>query len=99
MRRLVLAALLAACEPQPTPTPDVQSLAQPVFAVLQTHLSRSKLGRSWHRSINDHHRGIAAAIESGDERGAEEQMHDHLVWLRPYYEKAWRAAGRTTVGA
>ena len=21
-------------------------------------------------------------------------MHDHLEWLRPYYEKAWRAAGR-----
>ena len=72
--------------------------AQPVFVVLQTHLSRSKLGRSWHRSINDHHRGIAAAIEGGDEDGAAEQMHDHLVWLRPYYAKAWRAAGRTTIG-
>jgi DNA-binding FadR family transcriptional regulator len=73
--------------------------AQPVFAVLQTHLSRSKLGRSWHRSINEHHRGIAAAIESADEQAAEEQMREHLQWLRPYYEKAWRAAGRTTVGA
>jgi DNA-binding FadR family transcriptional regulator len=72
--------------------------AAPVFAVLQTHLSRAKLGRSWHRSINDHHRAIAAAIEGGDEDGAAEQMHDHLVWLRPYYAKAWRAAGRTTIG-
>jgi DNA-binding GntR family transcriptional regulator len=72
--------------------------AQPVFAVLQTHLSRSRLGRAWHRSINDHHRGIAAAIESTDESGAGEQMLDHLEWLRPYYEKAWRTAGRTTVG-
>jgi DNA-binding FadR family transcriptional regulator len=72
--------------------------AQPVFAVLQTHLSRSRLGRGWHRSINDHHRGIASAIEGGDEAGAGEQMLDHLEWLRPYYEKAWRAAGRTTVG-
>jgi DNA-binding FadR family transcriptional regulator len=68
--------------------------AQPVFAVLQTHLSRSRLGRGWHRSINDHHRAIAAAVEHGDERGAEEQMRDHLEWLRPYYERAWRAAGR-----
>jgi len=72
--------------------------AQPVFAVLQTHLSRSRLGRGWHRSINDHHRGIASAIGVGDEAGAGEQMLDHLEWLRPYYEKAWRAAGRTTVG-
>jgi DNA-binding FadR family transcriptional regulator len=71
--------------------------AQPVFAVLQTHLSRSRLGRTWHRSINDHHRGIAAAIESGDEAAAGEQMLDHLEWLRPHYETAWRAAGRTTV--
>ena len=31
------------------------------------------------------------------EAGAGEQMLDHLEWLRPYYEKAWRAAGRTTV--
>jgi DNA-binding FadR family transcriptional regulator len=72
--------------------------AQPVFAVLQTHLSRSRLGPSWHRSINDHHREIASAIERGDESGAGEQMHYHLRWLRPYYEKAWRAAGRSTVG-
>jgi GntR family transcriptional repressor for pyruvate dehydrogenase complex len=75
----------------------VSIAAQPVFWVLQTHLSRSRLGRAWHRSINDHHRAIAAAIESGDERGAGEQMHEHLVWLRPYYEKAWRSAGRATV--
>ena len=31
--------------------------AQPVFAVLQTHLARSRLGRKFHRAINDHHRG------------------------------------------
>ena len=72
--------------------------AQPVFAVLQTHLSRSRLGRAWHRSINDHHREIAAAIESADESGAGEQMLDHLECLRPYYEQAWRTAGRTTGG-
>jgi DNA-binding FadR family transcriptional regulator len=73
--------------------------AQPVFVVLQTHLSRSRLGREWHRSINEHHRGIASAIEGGDEDGAGELMLDHLEWLRPYYEKAWRKAGRTTIGA
>lgn len=73
--------------------------AQPVFVVLQTHLSRSRLGPAWHRSINDHHRGIAAAIETGDERAAGEQMFEHLEWLRPYYDKAWRAARRADAGA
>ena len=42
--------------------------AQPIFTVLQTHLSRSRLGAAWHTAINEHHRGIAAAIEGGDER-------------------------------
>jgi DNA-binding FadR family transcriptional regulator len=64
--------------------------AEPVFAVLQTRLSRSRLGRKFHRSINDHHREIAAAIESAEERAAGELMYEHLEFLRPYYEQAWR---------
>lgn len=68
--------------------------AQPLFEVLQTHLSRSRLGRRFHRSINEHHRGVADAIEGGDEAGAGDLMHEHLEFLRPYYEQAWRAAGR-----
>ncbi len=64
--------------------------AQPVFAVLQTHLARSRLGRTFHRAINDDHREIAAAIESRDERAAGERMVEHLEFLRPYYEQAWR---------
>jgi DNA-binding FadR family transcriptional regulator len=64
--------------------------AEPVFAVLQTRLSRSRLGQKFHRSINDHHREIAAAIESAEEQAAGELMHDHLAFLRPYYEQAWR---------
>lgn len=64
--------------------------AQPVFAVLQTHLARSRLGRTFHRAINDDHREIAAAIESGEERVAGECMYEHLEFLRPYYEQAWR---------
>jgi DNA-binding FadR family transcriptional regulator len=71
--------------------------AQPIFRVLQTHLSRSVLGKSWHRAINEHHRAIAAAIESQDERAAGELMFDHLEFLRPYYEKAWREVGRARV--
>jgi DNA-binding FadR family transcriptional regulator len=64
--------------------------AQPVFSVLQTHLARSKLGRRFHGTINDHHRAIAAAIGAGDEETAGEEMLAHLRFLQPYYEKAWR---------
>ncbi|MGH3059148.1 MAG: FadR/GntR family transcriptional regulator [Gaiellaceae bacterium] len=65
---------------------------QPVFTVLQTHLARSTLGRSFHSSINEHHRGILAAIAGGDADAAAEQMHAHLEYLRPAYERAWRHA-------
>jgi DNA-binding FadR family transcriptional regulator len=73
--------------------------AQPIFEVLQTHLSRSKLGHAWHRAINQHHRSITAAIESGDEDAAGGEMYDHLEYLRPSYEKAWRSVRRARVGA
>jgi DNA-binding FadR family transcriptional regulator len=68
--------------------------AQPIFEVLQTHLARSKLGHRFHRAVNEHHRAVADAIAAGDEDGAGAQMHDHLQFLRPYYEHAWRAAAR-----
>ena len=66
--------------------------AQPVFAVLQRNLARSRLGARFHRTINEHHRAIAAAIEAGDADAAGEKMYDHLEYLRPYYERAWRSA-------
>jgi GntR family transcriptional repressor for pyruvate dehydrogenase complex len=64
--------------------------AQPIFAVLQTHLARSRLGGKFHRAINEHHRDIADAIGGGDEGAAGERMYEHLEFLRPYYEQAWR---------
>ncbi len=64
--------------------------AQPIFAVLQTHLARSWLGRQFHVAINEHHVEIADAIDAGNERAAREQMYEHLEFLRPYYEQAWR---------
>ena len=64
--------------------------AQPVFEVLQRNLARSKLGARFHRTINEHHRGIAAAIEAGDADAAGGEMYEHLEYLRPYYERAWR---------
>jgi DNA-binding GntR family transcriptional regulator len=68
--------------------------AQPIFDVLGTHLSRSVLGRRYHRDVNDQHRSIAAAIEAGDALAAGGEMHSHLEYLRPYYEKAWRTVRR-----
>jgi len=64
--------------------------AQPIFAVLQTRLARSRLGRKFHIAINEHHREIAGAIDAGNERAAREQMYEHLEFLRPYYEQAWQ---------
>jgi DNA-binding FadR family transcriptional regulator len=64
--------------------------AQPIFGVLQRNLARTKLGERFHRAINDQHRTIAAAIEAGDAEAAGAEMHAHLEYLRPYYERAWR---------
>lgn len=72
--------------------------AQPVFEVLRTHLSRSALGPGYHRTINEHHRALADAIDSGDEVAAGGQMSEHLEYLGPYYERAWRAAARLRAG-
>ena len=54
---------------------------------MQTNLSRSTLGRRFHDQINHDHRAIAAAIAAGDENAAAEEMHRHLAYLRPFYEK------------
>ena len=71
-----------------------QSAAQPVFSALQTSLSRSGLGPHFHRSIHAHHVRIVEAVHAADEDGAAREMHDHLAFLVPYYEKAWRKARR-----
>ena len=68
--------------------------AQPIFAILQTHLARSRLGRNFHRAINEHHREIVGAIEARDERSARVRMFEHLEFLRPYYDQAWHETRR-----
>ena len=72
--------------------------AQPVFSALQTSLSRSGLPRVFHRSIHAHHGRIVEAVEAGDEDAAAAEMHEHLAFLVPYYEKAWKAAPRGAGG-
>jgi GntR family transcriptional repressor for pyruvate dehydrogenase complex len=69
--------------------PLLSIAAQPLFSVLQTRLVREALGERFHRSINEHHRRISAAIAVGDPDAAGEEMRAHLEFLRPAYERAW----------
>lgn len=66
--------------------------AKPIFGVLQTNLARTGLGNRFHAAINEHHRTITSTIEDGLPQVAEREMRAHLLFLRPYYEKAWRRA-------
>ena len=68
--------------------------AAPIFVVLQTRLARTSLDETFHSTINLHHRLIAAAIEQGDGEAAAGAMEEHLDWLRPVHERAWRSIGR-----
>jgi DNA-binding FadR family transcriptional regulator len=68
--------------------------AQPVFSALQTNLARSALGRRFHREINEHHRLITEAVESGDADVAGDEMQRHVEFLVPFYERAWRDLSR-----
>jgi GntR family transcriptional repressor for pyruvate dehydrogenase complex len=68
--------------------------AQPIFSVLQTNLQRSTLGNKFHKRINEDHLALVEAVDAGDEDAAEQLMLDHLAFLRPMYEKAWRQAKR-----
>jgi GntR family transcriptional repressor for pyruvate dehydrogenase complex len=68
--------------------------AEPIFTVLQTHLKRSTLGEDFHQCVNRDHLAILAALEHGDAEEAALQMHEHLEYLRPMYERAWRYGRR-----
>lgn len=67
--------------------------AQPVFSVLQSNLKRSTLSRRFHQRVNDDHRALVETLESGDADAAAAQMHEHLSFLRPVYEKLWEYDG------
>lgn len=76
--------------------------AEPIFSVLQTRMSRSAIGPTFHKTINLHHREINEAIAAGDADLAERRMRDHLAWLRPRYQKIWhdvQDAGPSAVSA
>jgi DNA-binding FadR family transcriptional regulator len=64
--------------------------AQPLFSALQTSLARSRLGRRFHQGVHAQHALISEAIDAGDEDGSAAEMAQHLEFLVPFYEKAWR---------
>ena len=64
--------------------------AQPIFAILQTHLARSRLGRELPPGDQRASSRDRGGDRGGDERAAGERMFEHLEFLRPYYEQAWR---------
>lgn len=68
--------------------------AQPIFVVLQRHLVRADAAGDLQRGIDEQHRRIGEAILAGDEDAAEREMHDHLDFLRPRYERVWRERSR-----
>jgi DNA-binding FadR family transcriptional regulator len=68
--------------------------ARPVFSVLQTNLARSVLTEDFHTEIRRQHVELAAAVEEGNGELAGHLMREHLVYLRPYYERAWMHAKR-----
>ena len=68
--------------------------AQPVFSVLQTRLSREKMGESFHKRLNEHHRAILQAIEAGDGEAAGDEMHKHMTYLSRTYQKMWRDSSK-----
>jgi DNA-binding FadR family transcriptional regulator len=66
--------------------------AEPIFKVLQTRMTRANVGPSYYEEIRDQHERIAGAVQAGDPDLAEQEMRDHLAWLRPHYESIWEEA-------
>ena len=65
----------------------ITMMGQPVNDVLRTRLRRVGVeAAEWDR-VDDWHRVIAGHIAAGEADAAEEAMRDHLVALRPLYER------------
>jgi GntR family transcriptional repressor for pyruvate dehydrogenase complex len=64
--------------------------AQPIFFVLHTHLTRTRLTSAFPRKVCDEHREILSAIETRDPDRAETLMRQHLQYLAGVYRGIWR---------
>lgn len=63
-------------------------MGQPVNDVLRTRLRRSGVDRAVWDRVDEHHRMIAGHIAAGQADAAEQAMREHLLELRPLYERA-----------
>lgn len=63
-------------------------MGQPVSDVLRTRLERRSMDRAEWGRVERHHRVIAEHIANGEAAAAEAAMREHLIELRPLYERA-----------
>jgi DNA-binding FadR family transcriptional regulator len=68
--------------------------AQPIFTVLQTHLSRSQLAADFPARVCAEHAAILEAIDAGDADLAERRMREHLRDLGRLYATIWSPTPR-----
>ncbi|MBN8866374.1 MAG: FadR family transcriptional regulator [Solirubrobacterales bacterium] len=73
--------------------------AQPVFGVVQENFRRREMTHEAMHQVNEDHRLILEAVESGDAELAEKRMHAHLDGLRPHYVRLWRSGITPTVSS
>lgn len=73
--------------------PLLRVAAEPMFLVLQTCLDRSRLGHSFHATVDRHHQAISGAVRDQDGDLAAQLMAEHLEWLTPRYRRVWRWQG------
>ncbi|GAB3397424.1 FadR/GntR family transcriptional regulator [Amycolatopsis echigonensis] len=70
-----------------TGNPLLRLMCQPVNVVLRSRMHRDRIAASRWAEIDTHHEGIYAAVAAGDGETAERLTREHLVALRPVYER------------
>jgi DNA-binding FadR family transcriptional regulator len=73
--------------------PLLSIAAQPIFAVLHTHIVRSGLSAEFSQTVCEDHRVILGAIEAGRGDRAEAEMRRHLAYLGDVYRGIWLSDG------
>ncbi len=67
--------------------PLLRMMCQPVNAVLRTRLHRERVAREVWENIDAEHARVHEAVAAGDAGTAEELVREHLLALRPLYER------------
>lgn len=75
--------------------PLLALLDDPVRRVLQSQFEPVTASASGRRTAVEHHREIAAALESGDTQRSREAMRQHLDWLRPQFRRVDLVSGNS----